>query len=167
MERRRHAVELQRELYTHMLLDPVSRMTESTCGGRPTPSVPTYCVSRELTSSTKLTAPPARYSEGDTAIKWHKYGVDEIPPKDKYLGIRFATPDMVAARAAFKRTFTEIGKEWPSHFDTLERQAAEWMARNNRVLLSIRCVDVKAAAAAAAAAAVAVVSVIGARALLR
>ena len=76
-------------------------------------------------------------------------------------------PDMVAARAAFKRTFTEIGKEWPSHFETLERQAAEWMGRNNRVLLSIRCVGVKAAAAAAAAAAVAVVSVIGARALLR
>ncbi len=41
------------------------------------------------------------------------------------------------------------------------------MARNNRVLLSIRCVVVKAASASAPPAAVAVVSVIGARALLR
>ena len=71
---------------------------------------------------------------------------------------------MAAARAAFKRTFTEIGKEWPDYFETLERQAAE-LGRNNRVLLSIRRVGVKASAAAAAAAAVAVVSVIGARAL--
>ena len=39
----------------------------------------------------KLTAPPTRYSEGETKIRWYKYGVDDIPPKDKYLGIRFAT----------------------------------------------------------------------------
>ena len=47
--------------------------------------------------------------------------------------------DMKAARLQFKNTFTAIGKEWPEHFETLEREAARFMGLNNTVLLSVRC----------------------------
>lgn len=48
-------------------------------------------------------------------------------------------PDMKEVRAHFKNTFTAIGKEWPEHFDTLEQQAARYMALNNTVVFSVRC----------------------------
>ena len=48
--------------------------------------------------------------------------------------------DMKVARAAFKSTFTGIGKEWPEHFETLEKEAARYMALNNTVVVSVRCV---------------------------
>ena len=47
--------------------------------------------------------------------------------------------DMKAARRDFKAVFTQIGKEWPEHFSTLESEAARFMALNNTVMLSIRC----------------------------
>ena len=47
--------------------------------------------------------------------------------------------DMSAARRDFKAAFTQIGKEWPEHFATLEGEAARFMALNNTVVLSIRC----------------------------
>ena len=47
--------------------------------------------------------------------------------------------DMKDARQRFKNTFTAIGKEWPQHFATLEKEAARFMALNNSVVFSIRC----------------------------
>jgi heme oxygenase len=47
--------------------------------------------------------------------------------------------DIKVARQRFKSTFTAIGREWPEHFQTLECEAARFMALNNTVVLSIRC----------------------------
>jgi len=47
--------------------------------------------------------------------------------------------DMPKARREFKALFTGIGKEWPEHADELTRQAARFMALNNTVVLTIRC----------------------------
>merc|ERR1712241_385612 len=63
--------------------------------------------------------------------------------------------DMKKLRADFKRTFTDIGKEWPEEFHKLEEQAARFMGPNNTILVSIRCWGKKATAVAAAAAALA------------
>jgi len=60
--------------------------------------------------------------------------------------------DMKVARQTFKNTFTAIGKEWPEHFETLETQAARFMALNNGVVLSISCVGRRATAAVASVA---------------
>ncbi|KOO27600.1 hypothetical protein Ctob_002616 [Chrysochromulina tobinii] len=46
---------------------------------------------------------------------------------------------MKGARQKFKNTFTAIGKEFPEHFETMEREAARFMLLNNCVVLSIRC----------------------------
>ena len=62
--------------------------------------------------------------------------------------------DMKTLRADFKRTFTNIGKEFPGDFERLEGQAARFMALNNTVVLSIRCWGRVATAAATATAAV-------------
>ena len=59
--------------------------------------------------------------------------------------------DMAAARRQFKACFTGIGKQWPEHFETLEREAAAYMARNNAVVVSVRCWGKAASAAAALA----------------
>eukprot|EP00966_Prymnesium_polylepis_P268541 6203793-Prymnesium_polylepis.2 len=59
---------------------------------------------------------------------------------------------MKVARQTFKNTFTAIGKEWPEHFETLETQAARFMALNNGVVLSISCVGRRATAAVASVA---------------
>jgi hypothetical protein len=56
-----------------------------------------------------------------------------------------------AARRQFKACFTGIGKQWPEHFETLEREAAAYMARNNAVVVSVRCWGKAASAAAALA----------------
>lgn len=63
--------------------------------------------------------------------------------------------DMKAARAKFKAVFTALGKEHPEHFDTLVSEAARYMALNNTVVLSVRCLGRKAALVAAGCAAVA------------
>jgi hypothetical protein len=47
--------------------------------------------------------------------------------------------DMKGARQKFKNIFTAIGKEFPEHFETMEREAARFMLLNNCVVLSIRC----------------------------
>ena len=47
--------------------------------------------------------------------------------------------DMKDLRARFKRTFTDIGRDWPEHFERLEQEAARFMQLNNTVVLSIRC----------------------------
>mmetsp|Transcript_56543 Transcript_56543/g.112439 ORF Transcript_56543/g.112439 Transcript_56543/m.112439 type:complete len:262 (-) Transcript_56543:47-832(-) len=47
--------------------------------------------------------------------------------------------DMPKARREFKALFTALGKEWPEHADELTRQAARFMALNNTVVLSVRC----------------------------
>lgn len=49
-------------------------------------------------------------------------------------------PDMKVARADFKATFTALGKDFPEHFEALERDSARFMSMNNQVVLSIRCV---------------------------
>ena len=46
---------------------------------------------------------------------------------------------MQELRSKFRRTFTEIGKDFPESFATLEAQAARFMHLNNTVVLSIRC----------------------------
>ena len=58
---------------------------------------------------------------------------------------------MQAARRQFKACFTGIGKQWPEHFETLEREAAAYMARNNAVVVSVRCWGKAASYSAAAA----------------
>ena len=58
--------------------------------------------------------------------------------------------DMKEARRKFKHAFTAIGKEWPEHFETLEREAARFMALNNTVVISIRCWGSRATTAALA-----------------
>merc|ERR1719453_399637 len=57
-------------------------------------------------------------------------------------------PDMKTARAQFKATFTQIGKDFPGECETLEREAARFMALNNSVVLSIRCLGRRAGAVA-------------------
>jgi hypothetical protein len=52
--------------------------------------------------------------------------------------------DMQACRRDFKSTFTAIGKEFPEHFETLEAEAARFMALNNTVVLSVRCWGLRA-----------------------
>ena len=59
--------------------------------------------------------------------------------------------DMQAARRQFKACFTGIGQRWPEHCDTLEHEAAAYMARNNAVVVSVRCWGRAASAAAALA----------------
>ena len=54
----------------------------------------------------------------------------------------------------FKSAFTAIGKDFPEHFSTLEREAARYMALNNTVVLSVRCWGRRATLAALAAAGV-------------
>ena len=49
-------------------------------------------------------------------------------------------PDMTQARASFKACFTSIGKDFPQHFEQLERDSARFMSMNNQVVISIRCV---------------------------
>ena len=57
-------------------------------------------------------------------------------------------PDMKVARANFKATFTAIGKDFPEEYETLEREAQRFMALNNTVVLSIRCLGRRVAAVA-------------------
>merc|ERR1712137_784168 len=47
--------------------------------------------------------------------------------------------DMASIRREFKGGFTAIGREWPEHFHTLEKEAARFMALNNTVVFAIRC----------------------------
>ncbi len=61
--------------------------------------------------------------------------------------------DMPAMRRRFKEAFTRIGEEHPDRADALEEQAGRFMARNNTVLLSIRCWGRRAAGYAWGAAA--------------
>jgi len=58
----------------------------------------------------KDVTPPAKYRSGATGIRWYDYGVDEIPTKDKYLGIKFATPDLVT-------------KQWEEKIAAVEAEA--------------------------------------------
>ena len=75
-------------------------------------------------------------------------------------------PDMKASRMAFKNCFTAIGKEFPEHFETLETEAARYMALNNTVVLSVRCLG-RVAAKWAVGAAVASIAVFVATKLAR
>ena len=56
--------------------------------------------------------------------------------------------DMTQARANFKAAFTALGKDFPQHFAQLERDSARFMALNNQVVLSIRCVGSRVAVGA-------------------
>lgn len=57
-------------------------------------------------------------------------------------------PDMAQARASFKAAFTALGKDFPQHFAQLEQDSARFMALNNTVVLSIRCVGRRVAVGA-------------------
>jgi len=75
--------------------------------------------------------------------------------------------DIKLARQEFKATFTAIGKDFPEHCETLTREAARYMALNNTVVLSIRCLGRRAqtTAAALSAAGLAVLAVLAVRML--
>lgn len=47
--------------------------------------------------------------------------------------------NMLRARKRFKDTFRLIGERYPQHFDEFVANAGKFMSRNNRVVLSIRC----------------------------
>merc|ERR1712087_817420 len=73
--------------------------------------------------------------------------------------------DIKLARQEFKAAFTAIGKAFPEHFETLTSEAARYMALNNTVVLSIRCLGRRARTATAVlgAAGLAVLAVVMAR----
>jgi len=47
--------------------------------------------------------------------------------------------NMLRARKRFKDTFRIIGERYPQHFEELVANAEKFMTRNNRVVLSVRC----------------------------
>jgi len=47
--------------------------------------------------------------------------------------------DMDAARQRFRQTFSTVGEQWPDHVETFTKQSQRFMALNNTVLGSIRC----------------------------
>lgn len=47
--------------------------------------------------------------------------------------------NMLHARKRFKDTFRLIGEKYPQHFEEFVANAGKFMSRNNRVVLSVRC----------------------------
>lgn len=106
-----------------------------------TPATTAYCAIIEQAKPVELTA-ASFILYGALVIgggKMTQKKVKRVFPSCEHMLFDVAE-DMVKARRDFKALFTDIGKEFPEHADELAQQAARFMALNNTVVLSIRCI---------------------------